>query len=121
MEQRWYKFHYDPDKPVWYILKEAKTNQCANECFHNPGTSASCKISFLKCAAVKGNFRPDREPKYFLGKTVYRYVPMTQLQAARVNSLIAKGESPYSVLSPRQMNLAEKAKTLNTSNWPITN
>ncbi|MEZ5055436.1 MAG: VPGUxxT family thioredoxin-like (seleno)protein, type 2 [Saprospiraceae bacterium] len=113
---------FDPRQTSFeYILKEAKTNQCASKVFSdNPEHQQAAKSVLGNSAAGKeGNFRPDREPKYYLGKTVYRYVPMTQLQAARVNSLIAKGKSPYSVLSPRQIDLAEKAKTLNTANWPI--
>lgn len=52
-------------------------------------------------------FKPDREPKYYLSKTDYRYVPMTSLQACRANSLVGKGQSPETVLSPRQLGLLE--------------
>lgn len=51
-------------------------------------------------------FRSDREPKYYLSKTHWRFVPMTPQQAARANSLVGKGQSPEAVLSARQIELA---------------
>ena len=53
-----------------------------------------------KDAAVLKRYR---EPKCYLSKAVYRYVPMTPLQAARANALVGEGRSPDSVLSPRQI------------------
>ncbi len=50
-----------------------------------------------------GRFRIDAEPKYYLSRSAYADVPMTELQAARVNSLIGKRQSPNHLLSPRQL------------------
>jgi len=61
------------------------------------------------CAGNDG-FRSDREPKYYLAQTDYKYVPMTSLQACRANSLVGKGLSPNEVLSPRQLALLEKVR-----------
>lgn len=55
-------------------------------------------------------FRPDREPKYYLAQTLYRFVPMTSLQAARANSRIGQHQSPEELLSPRQLILHQKIK-----------
>ena len=52
-------------------------------------------------------FTPDHQPKYYLSRTHYRFIPMTSLQATRVNSIIGKGESPDRLLSPRQVELAK--------------
>lgn len=62
------------------------------------------------CAKTEG-FRADREPKYYLAQTDYRFVPMTPTQACRVNSLIGQGRSPDALLSPRQMTLLKKIKS----------
>ena len=62
---------------------------------------------FTICAKNEG-FRPDREPKYYLSHTDYRFIPMTSLQACRANSLVGKQQSPESVLSPRQLDLRQK-------------
>ncbi len=53
-------------------------------------------------------FRADNEPKYYLSKTDYRYVPMTALQACRANSLVGRGDSPDALLSSRQLALLKK-------------
>ncbi len=55
-------------------------------------------------------FRSDREPKYYLAQTDYKFVPMTSLQACRANSLVGKGQSPNELLSPRQMSLLENIR-----------
>jgi hypothetical protein len=54
------------------------------------------------CAKNEG-FRNDQEPKYYLTHTNYRFIPMTSLQACRVNSLIGNNLSPDDLLSPRQL------------------
>lgn len=60
--------------------------------------------SFTPCAKNEG-FRSDREPKYYLAQTPYRFIPMTSLQAARANSLVGKKQSPDELLSPRQLDV----------------
>jgi hypothetical protein len=57
---------------------------------------------FSACSSNEG-FRADREPKYYLLHSNYRAIPMTSLQACRVNSLIGQHKSPDGVLSPRQL------------------
>ena len=52
-----------------------------------------------------GAFRSDSEPKYYMSRTVYRYVPMMQLQASLVNSAIGNRTSPDKYLSPRQLEI----------------
>ena len=41
-----------------------------------------------------GTFRSDSEPKYYMSKTYYKYVPMTELQSSLVNSAIGNRISP---------------------------
>lgn len=72
--------------------------------------------SFTACAKNEG-FRTDREPKYYLAQTDYRYIPMTTLQACRVNSLIGKNASPDEWLSPRQLALLKKVGENPKRNW----
>lgn len=56
------------------------------------------------CSKNEG-FRSDREPKYYLAQTDYKFVPMSTLQACRANSLAGKNQSPDELLSPRQLAL----------------
>lgn len=62
-------------------------------------------------------YRADPESKYYLYQSHYRYLPMTELQAARANSLLANGKSPEEVLSPRQIELARQIKANPKKNW----
>ncbi len=65
----------------------------------------------------EGSFRLDADPKYYLGHTPYQYVPMTQLQAARANSLLANRQSPEVVLSPQQRSLAKYIAAHPKAGW----
>lgn len=85
------------------LVEQAKKAGCASKIYQ----------------AEAGKFRPDQAPKYYLGKTLYRHVPMTPLQASRANSLIAAGKSPAAVLSPFQQQLAARVRTEADKKWPV--
>ena len=59
----------------------------------------------IQTCSKNTGFRSDKEPKYYLSGTNWKYVPMTTLQACRANSLAGQGQSPEPVLSPRQIAL----------------
>ncbi|MCZ6638469.1 MAG: hypothetical protein O6849_03040, partial [Candidatus Dadabacteria bacterium] len=50
--------------------------------------------------------------------TLYRYVPMTNLQIARVNASLGSLRSPDSFLSPRQLELYKYIENHQELNWP---
>lgn len=62
--------------------------------------------------------RPDKEPKYYLSRTPWRAVPMTPLQACRVNAALGAGRSPEEFLSPRQVELGRRVAKRSLSNSP---
>ena len=72
------------------VIEEVELDRIAKE--------NSCS-SMLK----PGKFTQDKDPKYYLSKSPYRYVPMTELQKARVNAAIGDGRSPNEFLSPMQL------------------
>jgi hypothetical protein len=51
--------------------------------------------------------------------TPYRFVPMTRLQALRVNSALTMGRDPDVVLSPRQVRLRGLAMAHPDAAWPV--
>lgn len=71
---------------------------------------------FSACAQNQG-FRPDAEPKYYLAQTNYRFIPMTTLQACRVNSLIGEKKSPISLMSWTQIEMLKKVTREPNKNW----
>ena len=72
--------------------------------------------NMTSCAKNEG-FRIDREPKYYLAQTDYRYIPMSSLQACRANSLVGKNQSPDPLLSPRQLDLLKKINENPKKDW----
>lgn len=59
----------------------------------------------------QGPFREDPELKYYLYKSNYRFLPMTRLQAARVNAALGEGRPPESYLSPGQCILMDRIRS----------
>jgi hypothetical protein len=52
-----------------------------------------------------GTFHPYAKNKYYLSQTPYRFVPMTPLQAIRMNRAVYRRQDPEQFLSPRQRTL----------------
>jgi len=111
---------YNPIKISYdNLVTEAKEAKCASHVFteDNNQTSEAEKIVGKNGASKKSKFRLDKEPKYYLSKSVYRFIPMTQLQAAKVNSKIGKGQSPDTLLSPKQLALLKFIKRNPNKKW----
>ncbi len=91
------------------ILSQAKKSSCASHVYANntEQQQLSEKIVGAQSTTKNSKFRLDKEPKYYLSKTAYQYVPMTQLQAVKVNSRIGEGQSPNEYLSERQLALLD--------------
>lgn len=99
---------YDPELINFEtLLRKANKTGCAGHVFADNAEQLEKTEAIVgkSSTSEKGDFRLDREPKYYLSKSVYKYVPMTQLQAARANSLVGNGQLPNEVLSPRQIAL----------------
>lgn len=101
------------------LLKKAGQASCASHVFTENSEQATVagKVAGNSSVSPKGNYRPDKEPKYYLSRTYWRYVPMTELQAARANSLVGRSQSPASVLSPRQLALADFVQKNQKAGW----
>jgi hypothetical protein len=111
---------YDP-KVVSFeqVVHTGQRAQCADRIYVHDDQQAEAAQQLIEAGKIrkKSSFRPDGEPKYYLSKTPYRAVPMTALQATRANALIGQGKSPASVLSPRQMAIAQQLMLRTDSNW----
>ena len=71
-----------------------------------------------KCSITKSDkFKSDSEPKYYLSQTDLKYVPMTPMQAARINSAISNKKDPAKLLSPTQVELYDYIKHHTDRNW----
>lgn len=90
------------------ILSKAQTSHCADYVYaeNEEQKMAAKKVVSDNKVTSTSKFRLDKEPKYYLSKTHYQYVPMTDLQATKANVLVGKRQSPNAVLSPKQVELA---------------
>jgi len=52
-----------------------------------------------------GKFRMDKDPQYYLKKSVYKYLPLIKAQRSKINSALAAGKNPDNYLSPFQLEL----------------
>jgi hypothetical protein len=75
---------------------------------YDPAVIAKTKLDQIaqkqQCTPLaKGDVRPDDTPKYYLSKSEYRDIPMTEIQKCRVNSALAEDQIPDMFLSARQL------------------
>ena len=61
--------------------------------------------------------KPDKEPKYYLLKSTWRFVPMTEAQACRMLQPLHEGKDPAVWLSPRQVALHDFIEKHSESGW----
>ena len=101
------------------LLAEANKAQCASHVYteNDQQIKDTKKILGERGVSKTGHFRQDKDPKYYLGRTDYQFIPMTQLQAVKVNSLIGKGQSPNDLLSPRQLEILAVVKANPKKKW----
>ena len=101
------------------LVGEAKEASCASHVYteNQSQVSVAEKVVGKKGASKKSKFRLDKEPKYYLSKSIYRFVPMTQIQATKVNVRIGNGQSPDYFLSPRQLELLSFIKNNPKIKW----
>jgi Peptide methionine sulfoxide reductase len=55
-------------------------------------------------------YKKDNEDKYYLSKSPYKVIPMTELQKTKVNRAIGMGQDPAIFLSPRQIAMIKNKK-----------
>ena len=102
------------------LVEKAKAMDCASEIFARSDGQKAVAAKLMGSAAVRTDepIKPDKAPKYYISRTPYRHVPMTGLQAARVNALVGKKKDARHLLSPRQKKLLDIATKHPTAAWP---
>jgi len=81
------------------IVPVANKVNCADEVYVDEKVKVNIPVKETSA------YRKDRDDKYYLSKTAYKIIPMTSLQASKVNSAIGSRQSPEYYLSPRQIEL----------------
>lgn len=101
------------------LIAHAERGECARRVFTDDPQRLDTARRLVgdRAGPTPGAFRPDAEPKYYLFKSALRSVPMTGLQAVRVNAAMRQGE-PRALLSPRQQALLEEIERQPDARWP---
>lgn len=99
------------------LVKEAQKNECASTVFAHSAEQQQ------QAAALVGEQHVQQlhdessakdakasDQKYALSGTLYRFLPLTELQAVRINAALASGDADAAaaVTSPRQQEMLEK-------------
>lgn len=86
------------------ILKHAASAKCASFVYTNDTEEKSVANKLLgnKKASNTKAYRKDREDKYYLRHSDLQYLPLTDLQKTRINSMLGDRMDPTELLSPRQ-------------------
>lgn len=100
------------------LVKKAQASQCIAPVFTRTDEQQATakKIVGDKAVQNSGEVKPDKEPKYYLSRTELRFLPMTGLQAARVNALLKRPDH-LELLSPAQRSLLERIRKNSEAGW----
>lgn len=100
------------------LLSSAQQMQCASRVY--PRSDKQLQTATKKAVPAKRTdekIRLDKEPKYYLTNSEYRFIPMTELQANRVNAALGAKKNPDQFLSARQLAFRDAAKSAK-KRWP---
>lgn len=89
------------------IAEKAKNKGCADQVYASVQKNSKVNVKPLS------TYRKDHEDKYYLRKSPYKTIPMTELQKTKINRAIAKGVDPTIYLSPRQLVILTTTKAKN--------
>ena len=116
------ELQFDPEV-VGYdkLVGQAKATECASKVFARTGPQRETAAALVGSGVVRTDeaIRPDKQPKYYLSNTQMKYVPMTSLQACRINSALGNKADPRRLLSPRQITLLRMTEQHPKAPWPV--
>ena len=104
------------------LLTAAKTVHCADGIFATSAAQqqAAEGLGFSVAELAPGErVRPAKatDQRYYLRQTAWRHLPLTPLQATRMNAALRKKQDPRAFLSPRQQELWQQV-TASVSDQP---
>lgn len=100
------------------LVSHANKVRCADAVYLDEDYEISSLRKNTDDISIKksSSYHADKEVKYYLSKSPYRYVPMTGFQQAKVNAAIGGNMNPNKYLSPRQLEFFNSIKNSNTKN-----
>lgn len=101
---------FDPERISFEeLLRHAEDNECASKVIARTDEQLDLAVSVVGERASRSDepIAVDKDVKYYLSKSPLAALPMTELQAARVNASLKAGDWKQ-WLSPRQLALFER-------------
>ncbi|MBX2816055.1 MAG: thioredoxin family protein [Saprospiraceae bacterium] len=112
---------YDPAQiSLMDLLSTGRKHNAADAVFGAEEVEQKALVDGMPEIALReeSRYREDHEVHYYLLKSSYRSIPMSRLQSTRVNAALGMGRPVEPYLSPRQLLLKGKEKSLcNNSDW----
>lgn len=90
------------------IINEGKKASCADAVHTNEDLVSKNASSHNVKVKPSSKFTPDKDLHYYLKQSKYASIPMTPMQATKVNSYLGFGKSPDELLSLGQLAFLEK-------------
>ena len=103
------------------LLEKARGMKCADTVYTHgqDQQKTAAKLLGERAEPLGQSVRPDKAPKYYLAQTPLKFVPMTELQAMRVNAELGIKEDGLGWLSPRQRELLVAIQASPDAGWPV--
>ena len=103
------------------LLSKAKAMDCASRVYTRDDAQQETASRLMGGDAMRSDdaIRVDKEPKYYMSQTVFKHLPMTALQAARVNAAIDRKQDPKRFLSPKQIAMLVVIESHPDTKWPV--
>ena len=107
--------------PYSDLVKQAQKLGCTRKVFARNKAQQKTASKLVGKKAVSSNdpIRPDRDTKYYLRQEAARYLPLTDIQAARVNAAVGRRQDVTSHLSPSQTELYDIIRRHPRASWPL--
>lgn len=101
------------------LLAKAQHAKCTAQVFTRTDAQQALAAKAVGASAKRSDdaVRID-DDKYYLSRTPYRHIPMTPMQAARVNVALDRKQDPTPLLSPRQVAMVALVKA-HPADWPV--
>jgi hypothetical protein len=103
------------------LVREAKKLKCTGTVFARTDEQEETARKIVKGKVVRTDDKStpagQKHQKYHIGKTEFRFIPMTPAQACGINSMLGSKKKADKLLSPGQQKLLEIIKKHKKAGW----
>lgn len=101
------------------LVAKAKEIGCAQTVFTRSDKQQEIAAELVGKQAVRcdDKVKADKDQKYYLAKSNLRFIPLTELQATRINSALGQKQNAKDFLSPSQLKLLATIEEHPKAKW----